>query len=251
MPQTNSGADGAKQAHERRFGCLFYACIFLLVIGAGLTFWFRMWHSNASRELKAEMDRVRARGEPLWFSELAPSEIDPELDGTPLFLAALSKFQKPPPSFTALVAPEPPAPKTPPGNYQEFESVLAENRPALELLARAVRRPYFRLPIDYRTRQTCSILLGPIQDAREITNRLGADVLQSIGTGDSNRAVAADLECFVLAELLRDEPFLITQLVRIAIAGKAVQSLETIVSHIELAPDQFTALDETLEHIEA
>jgi hypothetical protein len=251
MSQSASGADSTGESPPRRFGCFTYACLFLLVLGIGLSFCYRFWQSSASKELKAEMDRIRGRGEPLWFSELAPPEIEPSQDGTQLFLAALGKFQKPTPAFTTLVAPDPPAPPTAPGTYPEFESVLEANRPAMELIARAVQRPYFRLPINYRTRQPFSILLQPIQDAREISWLWTADVLQSIGTGDHERAVAADLECFGLAELLRDEPFLITQLVRIAIAGQAIHSLETIVSHIELTPEQFQAVDETLERMEA
>jgi hypothetical protein len=246
MSRKTSDADDTEKPAERRFGCLFYATGFLFALGVGLTVWFRLWHASANKELRAEMDKIRARGEPLWFSDLAPPMVDPELDATPLLLSALSKFKKPSPAFYALVSPEPPAPRTRPGRYDMFESVLADNRPALELLGRAVRRPYFRLPIDYRTRQPFTILLQPIQDAREIASLLAADVLQSIGSGDNDRAVAAVLDGLGLAELLRDEPFLITQLVRVAIAGQAIKSLETVVSQVELTPDQFAALDNQL-----
>src|SRR5262245_14765661 len=120
MSQNTPGAEDTSKAPERRFGCLFYACVFLLVIGTGLTVWYRLWHSSASSELKAEMDGIRARGEPLWFSELVPPPIDPDQDGTQLLLSALSKFQKPPAAFLARLNPDPPEPQTPPGNYVEF-----------------------------------------------------------------------------------------------------------------------------------
>src|SRR5262245_15121848 len=179
-------AEQSAMPSERRFGCLFYALCFLFVIGLGLSVWFRLWHSSASKELRGEMDRIRARGEPLWFSELAPPAVNPDDDATPLFLEALRKFKKPSPAFYALVAPEPPAPRAPPGSYAEFESALSENQVALQLLGQAVRRPFFRLPIDYRTKQPFSILLGPVQQARDLSQLLAADTLQSIGAGDND-----------------------------------------------------------------
>jgi hypothetical protein len=245
MPPENPDASDTKPG-ERRFGCLFWSCLLLLIFGLGLSAWFRAWRASAAKLLKTEMDRIRERGEPVWFSDLAPPEINPNEDAAPLFLASIRNLHPLPPSFTELVAPQPPAPRTLPGQYDEFETVLSQNRSALELLGRAVRRPHFRLPIDYRSKQPFTITLEPVQKSREITFVLLADVLQSIGSGNNDRAVQAVLDCFGLSEMLRNEPFLITQLVRIAIADQAISSLQTLVAYVALSPEQFAAIDEML-----
>ena len=106
-------ADGTEKPPKRRFGCLFYATGFLLVFGIALTLFFRLWYSKAAQELKVEKDRIVARGEPLWFSDLAPGPVDPEDDAAPLFFAALEKFKQPSQAFHAFFTTDPPAPQTP------------------------------------------------------------------------------------------------------------------------------------------
>ena len=60
---------------------------------------------------------------------------------------------------------------------QEVFRFLWENREALELMREAVRRPFFRLPLDYRTKQPIAILLDPVQQAREFSRLLKAESL--------------------------------------------------------------------------
>src|SRR5262245_54764549 len=226
-----------------RFGCLSYATCFFVVIALLLGVLFRRWQVDARADLEREMARIVSAGEPLWFVDFAPSPIDPDQDATPLYLAATAKLKPLPEAFTALVIREP---RTPPGEYPEFETTLELNRPALDLLAQAVRRPYFRLPLDYDTRQPISLLIEPIHQTREFARLLSADVLLSIGRGDRARAATAIEEGLLLSEMLRDEPLLITQMVRMAIAASALDSLETAVAHLDLAPDQFAAIDDLL-----
>lgn len=241
-----------KVAHSRRsrFGCLFYAGMFLLVFGTGLVIFLQRWRASASKELRTEMDRVVARGEPLWFADLAPRPADPDDDATPLYLAAVAQLRAPSQAFRSLVAPETPASQSKPGNYEIIAEELAENRPALELLRRALLRPYFRLPLDYRTSRPISLLLEPVQKAREFSLLLSAEVLQSIGTGEIDRAFDALLDQLQFAELMRDEPIMITQLVRTAIAAQAIHSMETVLAYVELTPEQFHMLDERLAQMQ-
>jgi hypothetical protein len=246
MPKQKTTGDSDNRA-GKRYGCLLYSLSFLgiLVLAVGLP--YLIWHADAQSELDSEIARIKSRGEPLFFSDLAPQELDPESDGTALFLLALAKIQAAPQRFYDRVHAEPPSP---PGDYPELAIGIAANQPALDLLRQATAKPHFRLPIDYQTKQPFLINLDPIQNAREFAWLLQADVIQSLGTGDMDRAVAAVQECLGLSEMLRDEPFIITQLVRYAIAFVAMQSLETVVGHGDLTPEQFVALDEQLDRMQ-
>ncbi len=233
---------------RKRLGCLFYSMAALLVILFIPMIVYQRWYANARDDLAAEMRRIVDRGEPLWFADLAPEPPDPNENGTGIFLSAVAKLVPQSQAFYELVAGEKP---TPPGKNDFFEIALDQNRPALELMRQAVRRPFFRLPLDYRTTQPISIQLEPIQQAREFSHLLKAETLQAIGEGDNDRAVAAIVDGLLLSEMLRDEPLLITQLVRIAIAGVAIESLATLLAHVDLTPEQFAAIDEQLALMES
>ena len=235
------------EPHGRRWGCLVYS-LSAVVVGVMIvaTAYF-VWYGNAAGELDSEIARILERGEPLWFSDLdSTNPPPPEDDATALFMAAVGKQTRLAQGFYDLLDAQPP---TKPGKYEAFATELEANRPALELLAQAVKRPYFRMPVDYQTKQTFGILLQPIQDAREFSRLLKADVLQSLGSGDQDRALAALQENLGLAELLRNEPFIISHLVRYAIGAVALESLEVIIENTELTTEQFAAIDEQLDRM--
>ncbi len=79
--------EGVENPREgKRFGCLLYSLCFLAVLALLISISFFAWYADARGELDSQIERIRSRGEPLWFSELAPKDFDPELDATPLFL---------------------------------------------------------------------------------------------------------------------------------------------------------------------
>ena len=134
-------AESTHQSGFKRLGCLVYAIAFLLVLFMLVSVSFMGWYGGSKSSLESELQRIRSRNEPLWFADLAPKEVDPQEDGTPTYMAALGKLKPVTQGFNELLSAEP---ATPPGKYLEFESLLEQNRPALELLAEAVRKPYFR-----------------------------------------------------------------------------------------------------------
>jgi hypothetical protein len=216
-------------------------------VGLALSLIYSIWYGTAKRRLDAEIAKVVERGEPVWFRDLAPTgPAKRDEDGTQLFLAAVAKLQPLDKSATDLLSTEP---GTPPGAYPPFAAALEDNREALDLMRQGIRRPYFRLPLDYQTRQPMSLQLEPIQQSRSFARLLQVEVLQSLGSGDADRAVAAVQDMFALSEMLRDEPFVITQLVRVAIGSVAAKSLETVLAHHDLSAEQFAALDEQITRI--
>ncbi len=239
-------ASPIERAPGKRWGCLLYAlCVVaVLVLVAGMTYF--VWYANAKSELDDIIGRIIDRGEPLWFKDLAPKETPPPADdATPLYLLAVSKLKPASKAFYDRLEDK----DLGPGLYEEFAAALEANRPALDLLTQASKRPHFRLPIDYETKLPIAILLEPIQEARRFSRLLQAEVYQSIGEGNSDRAVEAVLESLKLSEMLHAEPFIITQLVRYALAAVGIQSLEVLIENAPLTPEQFTAIDEQIERM--
>lgn len=232
----------------KRYGCMLSALCFLAILVLIVSLGYFAWYGSARSDLDSEIAKIRERGEPLWFKDLAPQDVDPEQDATPIFLLALVKMQRPTQAFSDLVGADPP---TPPGDYPALAAVLNLNDESLALLRQATHRPHYRLPLDFETKQPVNITLQPIQDSRDFARILQGQVIQSLGTGDQQKALEAIEDMFGLSELLRDEPFIITQLVRIAIGSVGQASLKQVVTATDLTPDQFSALDDQLAAIES
>jgi hypothetical protein len=231
-----------------RFGCFFSVLSAVALIGLALGLSYFVWYSNARGALDAEIARIEARGEPLWFKDLAPKEPDSDEDGTTLYLQALAKIQAPSQAFTNLVFADP---QKPPSQDPLVLAELARNREVLDLLAECIRKPKFRLPIDYNTTQPFNVRLDAVQSARDLARLLAGDVSVALTAGEHDRAVETVGRMFDLSELLRDEPFIISQLVRTAIAANAQASLKQVLASAELTAEQFSELDARLARMEA
>ncbi len=254
QPPTDS-TEPLQPKKKRRPGFFTYLALVMLTLVLLLGGGYAVWSFSAKSQLAAARQKIIERGEPLYFADLAPAPVDPSLDGSPYFRRACALVVNPGEDFHKLLdgrtwgGPQP-IPPAGPGDHPLFRQALAENQAALDMLREAFKRPYCRMQINYQTNQPIAILFYDIQKARTLAHLLKADVLQSLGTGDTDRAVEAVEEFFALSELTRSEPFLISQLVRIAIAGVAFKSLETTVAHASLTPEQFASLDAKLAKLQ-
>jgi len=244
MPESPGSSESGSPL--KRAGCLIYtfggAAVVALFVWLGVA----AWYDEAKGRFESAAAIVTRRGEALWFADLRPAAVRPEDDAAPLVMQALAKNVRLKQGFDELLTAIPP---TPPGMYDQLETGLAANRPALDLLAEALGRPHCHFSYDYDTHETFGILLQHVQDCRDLSRLLHADVLHSLALGNRDRAVAAIAENLDLGELLREEPFIISQLVRAAIAGVAVRSLQPLIGHATLTGEQFTALDDRLERM--
>lgn len=233
----------AREQFRRRFGCLFIllAIVSLPALVAAVS--FAIWYGTVQGELDSLTARIVERGEPLWFSDLAPKPVDPAEDGTPLFMAAIAKLQPVSPAFDNRLGGNP-------GADPVLLADLEANAEALDSLRQAMSKPHVRLPLDFQTDHPWTLRLQPVQDSRKFTRLLEGELLYAIGKGDHRRAVRAVEDSFGLCELFRDEPFVITQLVRFSQGATAFTSLKTLVGHVDLTDEEFAALDDRLAGME-
>jgi len=212
----------------------------LMLLG-GYAFWYR----QCKAELDAEIERVLDRGEPLWFEDLDPGPDENLYLNGDLVAAALKVLPKPPRQFREFVDANPP-----PGEYPQFRVALAASRAQLDRVVEAARGSNCRFRYDYRTTVPFNILLSHVQQTGRGPTLLKADVLQSLGTGDDARAVQAVIDALDVAELLRDEPFLVSQLVRASAAGKGLDGLAITLASVDLDDGQFPTIDRRLAEME-
>ncbi len=100
---------------------------------------------------------------------------------------------------------------------------LAENGPAMDLIAEAVRKPTFRIPL-VRENQDAPLMelpLPEIQNSRSFARALSARANHRIGTGDIDGAIDDIVACKRFGRRLGPGGCLVQMLVGIAIEGMA------------------------------
>lgn len=82
----------AGQAKPRRRWLRRFVITFVLLFGC-LAVAYGLWYRSALSARDAEIARLRAAGEPVWFSDLKPAPLDPAEDGTPLLQHAFAAMK--------------------------------------------------------------------------------------------------------------------------------------------------------------
>lgn len=101
---------------------------------------------------------------------------------------------------------------------KEDEAVFAE-------LRAASRRPYSRYPVGYDVEDPFMILLPHLSSVRAVCRRLRLKACAELVAGRSTEALEDVKLMLYLADSLKDEPFLIVLLVRIACLQQAIQPI--------------------------
>ncbi len=213
---------------------------------------------QARRALNHEIAALRAARKPVAFSDLALSPSESVDNAWPLLdQAALPSGWDPQAlrdridaysreyhgragSLVPRIEPEP-----------LFEALLAQHADSLALIRQAVTRPQVRCPLDFQTDDPLGVLLPQVQEIRDGARLLRIELLDSLARGDTPRAVDSLETAFALAEVLRDEPLLVSQLVRVSMLSMALQSLEDLLAHERLEETDRAQLDRLLAAREA
>src|SRR5262245_40944747 len=103
--------------------------------------------------------------------------------------------------------------------WSELADELEQNRDLLNQIRSVLNAPAFSFNLNYK--QGFSVLLPHLAKLRGVAQRLAAAVVNDLHAGRLEEA-AANLNALLrLPEVLRDEPLLISQLVRVALAAIA------------------------------
>jgi hypothetical protein len=254
MAATEHTAEQKLQGRKRPLSFWWYLALTLFIVALGLGGIYGAWYARARAALDKEIAAARARGEPVWFSDLAPAPIDPPQDGTALFLAALDKVQRDDSlmkDFVATFGTLHQVPRDDPA----FAAALEQNTGALRLLRQSFEKPYCRLPVDYelrRTRDPAVVAARRNQLTRVALFKvlLNAEVSRSVARSDNERAVGAIEQLLDLGDRLGNYPGLEAQFSRASLYGVGMQATKMVLEYGDLNDEQFERLDRRFQAIE-
>jgi hypothetical protein len=219
--------------------------LFLIVTGAWLA---------SHRRLAAELAKVGAAGEPATAEEmevfyLAPP---PEQDTTQLWLSAFAPLDTPEfnadaaglPFVSERASPIPPLDQPWP-QLTAAEQFLAKYQASLDGMRQAARLGgRARFPTTFA--DGLAMLLPHVQRSRIASQLLALESAVNMHHGQQDAAVESVLAMFAAARSLEQEPILISQLVRMALDGKAREQLAWLLSVTSLDDDQLARFDADL-----
>ena len=111
------------------------------------------------------------------------------------------------------------------GAAPDVLQALTVYQPALDELREASKKPKIRYPIDYKLDAPFAILLPHLSKMRAITSVLGLQCSAKLALNKTDEAFSDVLLMFWLTESLRDEPFLINQMVRVSCLQTTAQAI--------------------------
>ncbi|HVW35935.1 MAG TPA: hypothetical protein VHB99_01480, partial [Pirellulales bacterium] len=247
-------AEATENARRRRIGpgaILLIAVATPLLLSALFAAGFKV---SGRRGLNAELERIRAAGEPASAGELEVYYQAPpsDRDTTQLWLQATTPLETP--QFQADAEKLPivgtglqtvPWPGEPWPELQEAEKLLAQYGRSLELMHRAARLGgQARYPTKFS--DGMSMLLTHVQQLRVGARLLALESAVAAHRGRPDAAIDAILAIFAAARSLEQEPVLISQLVRMALDGMARDRAAWLLSAIELDDAQLARLEAEL-----
>jgi hypothetical protein len=130
---------------------------------------------------------------------------------------------------------------------QALREEMARATAAVALARKLADMPHGRYPILDPSSGLSTPIAGDAQDARQIADLLAWDARLLSQEGDADGALRSTCAIFNTARALGDDPRNYAQLVRIAIRGVAIGSLERVLAQGEPSPQALAAFQQLLE----
>lgn len=203
------------------------------------------WGVHANSKLSASLDDVRDAGIPLSTSEFMGDRDPAGNSAAHLYLAGISLCRAAGSWSEMLDGFDPFADIDQGQPAEDIPKSLVAALPALaegvRILQRAAKSGECFLPMKAGTTlegRSSQMDLIPLMD---LSNVLGAATLAYLAEGDEQQVIETVEASIALAEYLRHEPLLITQVLRVILVGNAVQSSMALVVSLENPGEWLTA----------
>ncbi|MFN0022194.1 MAG: hypothetical protein ACKVP0_28425 [Pirellulaceae bacterium] len=236
-------------------GCLGIA---LLAVVATIVIPWVLSNRQAAARLKAAVQRVRARGEPLNTVELnefyVPAKGRPDM--TREILEALAICEEAGKSPAAKTLPivgqgaEPPPRDQPWAQLSEVEKYLAGQQQAFATFDQfPARDGTVRFPVDFTP--GIATLLPNTQQIREGARALSLQFHVHRHKGEIAEAVNCIIAHLALSRALDGEPIMVSQLVRIAVVGMAIREIGQLMQEAQVSDADLRRLQAQLRKIDS
>ena len=193
-------------------------------------------------EIEKELSRIRAEGEPVSLEELAPPLIPEDENAAFIYEKAFQKMERIPPEMRDLLEKRPSELTS--QKRTALKDFFDENKEVFLLLDQAMTYKRCRFPVDYQKGFFAEF--PHLSKLRDSARLLALKSLRQLDEGKVEEAANTSLKMIKLSNSLSTEPFLISQLVRIAIGRMMVDSLEDILAEGELSVKTLRRLIEAL-----
>ena len=241
-----------------RAALLVFAVLDGLFLIGWTTFVF-VWYQTALASVEAEKQKIRDRGEPVYFSDLKPAPVPAEEDGTPLLLRAIELYREPSPEFREFcegffgrsyemrddVLAQDQSPQT----SEHVQTAATANAESIRLMRRAAKMPVCRFPVDFDMPSPLAASMPHMPAIRSAADILHAQAIGATARGNDKVVLDSIHGLLDLSEILRQERFIVNQLVRYTLAKKAVAALSIAAAHIDLNDQDRGTFDERLADI--
>lgn len=202
----------------------------------------------ASLRLKRAYGALEAAGRPMVLEEVIPADLPDTRNAALLYEAAMLRLKAEPHEesdlYTTLeeasdrMLEDRPAPEAVEAFRQLSSTPAAEE--ALANLRAGTSKPGCRFDVDYT--MGIETLMPHVLYMRDLSKILSATARLQAADGDLKAAWDTNIAGFHLANTLRDEPTLISQLVRIVMFDTAVDTMRFLAAHAHPSDAQYDAI---------
>lgn len=229
----------------------------LLFLFCGSVGWWWWSYDSALAERDRMVAELRSRGEAITWDEFADKLLAERTanTGAELFLQAVwdlggSLNQNGAKVPTAALEKGLEDERFKPAVRPVVQQELQLGAKAISVLEEAVKRPPGLLTTAIKTQDPIGILLPHIQDARALVRLLHWSANDALARKDAKTAYHAVALGLGASEQLSKEPFLISQLVRLAMRGQACETLAMCLGHAAVPDDEYRAIDKLLAAVD-
>jgi hypothetical protein len=249
----------SQPAPRRKLGVGYTFVIFIALLVALPLVVITLWSIGATRRANAELEKVRATGQPM-----TPADMEayyalpaPEDDVTPLYLRALAPLDGVGYGQAAAALPIVGTNEAaiPPVGQEwtqlaEAEKLLADYGESMALLHEAARRGgQARYPTRFA--DGFAMLLPHAQQVRAGARMLQLESWVKAHRGDAHGAALSIDAMFKLAGSMKNEPILVSQLVCIACNSMARKQIENLLPQVSFADEDLVMFQNDLRAIDA
>jgi hypothetical protein len=228
----------------------------LVLVGGVVGFWTWSYYS-ALWERDALIAEIRAKGEPVWWDEVAEKALSEPTEGTgaKYYLEVInavggetnSKTTKVP--STQLLN-ELEKDKYAPRVHPLVEKELNLAAPAIAALEKAVRLSPGLIVRRIKTTEPIAIILSEVVDVRRLARILHWEAFDALAKGDERRSYHAAWLSFATSQQVTRDPCVMAQLNRFFVLNEAFQQLSMCLSHAPVHGEEFDAIDRFLAGLE-
>jgi hypothetical protein len=223
----------------------------LIALGGGLY----LWRTHGERALAAYKKQLIAAGEKLTVEELLPRPVPPEENSAGVFHQATSSrrgrsglLDTNPPAAMRMVAfgkamigsAQPEVLNYGTNSWEELDAALAQNQAALELLDQIIDRPVLDFQLNYELGGFPSFAY--LSELKGAVQLLSAATIWDVHRGEAQSAGRRVQAMLALVKGDQEERFVISQLVRIAMAHIAIPATWELLQSPGLTETQLAEL---------